>query len=124
MELADGPMGGAVFIGEKGKITIDRAICRSDPPELAEAALDKRQPGFTENHLKNWLDCIKSRQPPIADVETGHRSAAVCHLGNIARWTGRKLRWDPVKEIFPDDAAANQYLDRQRRKPWELPKTV
>jgi len=45
-------------------------------------------------------------------------------LGNIARWTGRKLRWDPVKELFPDDAGANQYLDRQRRQPWELPKTV
>jgi len=124
MELANGPMGGAIFIGEKGKITIDRAICRSDPPGLAEAALDKRQNGFTENHLKNWLDCIKSRQKPIADVEIGHRSATVCHLGNIARWTGRKLRWDPVKELFPDDAGANQYLDRQRRQPWELPKTV
>jgi len=45
-------------------------------------------------------------------------------LGNIARWAGRKLRWDPVKEIFPDDPDANQYLDRQRRKPYELPESV
>jgi hypothetical protein len=44
----------------------------------------------------------------------------MCHLGNIARWTGRKLRWDPVKEVFPDDAEANRFLDRERRKPWVL----
>ena len=76
------------------------------------------------NHVENWLDCIKSREKPIADVEIGHRSATVCHLGNIARWTGHKLRWDPVKEIFSDDAEANTYLDRQRRKPYELPERV
>jgi len=57
-------------------------------------------------------------------VEIGHRSASVCHLSNIARILGRKLRWDPVQEIFPDDPEANQYLDRARRKPWELPASV
>jgi hypothetical protein len=57
-------------------------------------------------------------------VEIGHRSATVCHLGNIARWTGRKLRWDPVKEKFVGDKDANQHLDRERRKPWTLPEKV
>lgn len=122
MELGNGPAGGAIFLGEKAKLTIDRAICRSDPPELAEDALEQRPRGFKENHLQNWLDCIKTRARPIADVEIGHRSATVCHLGNIARLTGRRLRWDPVKEVFPDDPAANGHLDRARRKPWELPK--
>ncbi|MCL5097797.1 MAG: Gfo/Idh/MocA family oxidoreductase [Candidatus Omnitrophica bacterium] len=121
MELGAGPEGGAIFIGEKGRLTIDRAICKSDPPELAEEAMEHRPAKFTENHLKNWLDCIKSREKPVADVEIGHRSATVCHLGNIARWTGRRLRWDPVQERFPDDAAANDYLDRERRKPYTLP---
>jgi len=124
MELGNGPDGGAIFIGEKGKITINRGRCESDPPELAEDALGKRPPGFNDSHLKNWLDCIKSRARPIADVEIGHRSATVCHLGNIARWTGRKLRWDPVKEIFPDDQQANEYLERRHRKGFELPKTI
>ena len=78
----------------------------------------------TEPHIKNFLECIKSRKPPICDVAIGHRSATVCHLGNIARYTGRKLKWDPVREIFPDDTEANTYLDRPRRKPWELPKSV
>jgi predicted dehydrogenase len=124
MELGDGPMGGAIFEGEKGKITLNRGSCESDPPELAEEALGKRPRDFNDNHLKNWLDCIKTRQKPIADAEIGHRSASVCHLGNIARWTGRKLRWDPVQETFPDDTEANTYLDRPRRKPWELPASV
>jgi predicted dehydrogenase len=124
MELGDGPDGGAVFIGEKGKITINRGRCESDPPELAEEALAKRPRGFNGDHLKNWLDCIKRRGKPIADVEIGHRSATVCHLGNIARWTGRKLRWDPVKEIFPDDQEANEYLLRQHRKGYELPEKI
>ena len=74
--------------------------------------------------MKNWLDCIKSRQTPNADIEIGHRSATVCHLGNIARWTGRKLRWDPVKEEFIGDKDANKYLDRERRKPWTLPEKI
>ena len=124
MELGNGPMGGAIFWGEKGKLTIDRAICKSDPPELAEDALEKPRAGFNSNHLKNWLDCIKTRATPVADAEIGHRSATVCHLGNIARATGRRLRWDPVKELFPDDKDANALLDRARRQPYELPQSI
>jgi predicted dehydrogenase len=124
MELGNGPAGGAIFIGEKGKVTIDRAVFKSDPPELAEDALEHRPAGFGENHLRNWLNCIKSRERPIADVEIGHRSATVCHLGNVARYLGGKLAWDPVKEIFPGNSAANAWLDRPRRKPYELPQAV
>jgi hypothetical protein len=124
MELDEGPAGGAIFIGAKGKITIDRGVCKSDPPEIAQAALQEGGQAKGDDHMQNWLQCIKSRQEPIADVETGHRAATVCHLGNIARWTGRRLRWDAVREMFPDDAEANTYLDRPRRKPYELPKAV
>jgi predicted dehydrogenase len=124
VELGDGPMGGAVFVGDKGRITIDRAFCKSDPPELAEDALEKRPGGFQQNHLRNWLDCVKTRRRPVAEAEIGHRSATVCHLGNIARWTGRRLRWDPVKETFPDDADARKHLDRPHRKGYELPRSL
>lgn len=61
-----------------------------------------------------------SRKRPNADVEIGHRSATVCHLGNIARWVGRKLQWDPVKERFVGDDEADGHLDRARRKGYEL----
>ena len=78
----------------------------------------------SDNHIQNWLDSIKSGEKPICDVEVGHRSASVCHLANIARRIGRRLRWDPVKETFPDDAEARERLDRKRRKPYELPQTA
>lgn len=124
MELGNGPQGGAIFIGEKGRLTIDRGSCKSDPPALAEEALELRPAGMVENHLRDWVACMKSRARPVADVEIGHRSATVCHLGNIARWTGRRLQWDPGKEVFPEDREANQLLDRQRRKGYELPARV
>lgn len=71
--------------------------------------------------MQNWLDCIRSRDLPVADVEIGHRSVTVCHLANITRALGRELRWDPVKKRFADDVAANALLDRERRKGFELP---
>ena len=96
----------------------------SSPVAGSEVVQAAATPPLGVGHMQNWFDCIRSRQRPVADVETGHRSATVCHLGNIARWTNRKLRWDPVQEIFPGDAEANGYLDRIRRKPYELPETV
>ena len=100
-------------------MTVDRGKVPSEPPELAlELLKDVRS---TDSHIRNWLDCIQSRKRPSGDAEIGHRSATVCHLGNIARWTGRKLQWDPVKETFVGDDQANQYLDRPHRKGYELP---
>jgi len=122
LKLDNGSGGGGIFLGEKGKIDLTRGRVKSNPPEIAEEIT--KQAGKDASHVQNWLDCIKSGARPAADVEIGHRSTTVCHLGNIARWLGRKLRWDPVKEVFPDDAEANQYLDRQRRKPYVLPETV
>ena len=72
-------------------------------------------------HIQNWLDCIKTRRQPNADVEIGHRSISVCHLVNITRQIGRRLQWDPDRETFPGDEEANAYLDRPQRKGWELP---
>jgi hypothetical protein len=72
-------------------------------------------------HIQNWLDCIKTRSLPNADVEIGHRSISVCHLVNIVRQIGRPLRWNPDEEVFPGDDEANAYLDRPRRRGWELP---
>ena len=120
LKMTGGPLGGT-FLGEKGKISIDSGGISSDPPEIAQQALKQAEGQRQVGHLQNWLDCIKSREEPAADVEIGHRAATVCHLGNIARWVGRRLRWDPEKEIFPGDDEANTYLDRPTRKPYQLP---
>ena len=72
------------------------------------------------DHHENWLDCIKSRQRPICDVEVGHRSVTVCHLGNIALKLGRELAWDPAAEKFNGDEQANRLMSRPKRGPWTL----
>ncbi len=125
-KLDNGNPGGAIFIGDKGKIEIFRGRVTSNPAEIVEHPTQDDEIHLYEssNHMQNWLDCIRTRLKPIADVEAGHRSTTVAHLGNIARWLGRHLAWDPVKEIFPDDEEANAMLDRKRRKPYELPETV
>lgn len=123
VKLDKGSGGGGIFYGEKGKLDLSRGKVNTNPPEIAEE-INRQAKGADQNHVRNWIDCIKSRAKPVADVEIGHRSITVAHLGNIARWTGRRLRWDPVKEVFPDDAEANAYLDRARRKPYELPETI
>jgi hypothetical protein len=74
----------------------------------------------TAEHAKNFIDCIRSRQKPAADVAIGHRSTIVPHLGNIAYRTGRKIRWDAEQEQIIEDAEAAQLLSRQPRKPWDL----
>jgi hypothetical protein len=126
LKLDNGNPGGGIFIGDKGKIEIFRGRVTSNPADVVKEPIkdDEIRLYKSDNHMQNWLDCIKSREKPIADVEIGHRSGTVCHLGNIARWAGRRLRWDPVKECFPDDAAANALLDRPGRKPYQLPETV
>jgi predicted dehydrogenase len=72
------------------------------------------------DHARNFLDCVKSRKKPNADVEEGYRTVVMCHLGNIATRVGRTLRWDSDKEEIIDDKQANEFLSRPYRKPWAL----
>ena len=118
--------GGATFIGEKGQITIFRGGYECEPKGLDKDPLpaDAIRVYQSDNHMQNFFDCVRSRKDPIMDVETAHRVATFCHLGNIARWLGRRLEWDPQKEEFPGDDEANQYLDCPRRKGYELPEEV
>jgi len=126
VKLDNGNPGGGIFIGDQGKIEIFRDRVTSNPVEIIEEPIKDDEIHLYEsaNHMENWLECIKSRERPIADVEIGHRSSTVCHLGNIARWVGRRLQWDPVKEIFPNDKEANTFLDRPRRRPYQLPEVI
>jgi len=70
-------------------------------------------------HARNFLDCIKSRKDPVADIESGHRVATACHLANISLKTGRKITWDADNEQIVNDPAANDMLTRPYRKPWD-----
>jgi predicted dehydrogenase len=132
--LDKGPAGGAIFVCEKGKIEINRNKFSSNPKSIAEELLKKVDALEEEKkwsdqtalwqakwHLQNWLDCIRTRKKPVADVEIGHRSVTVCHLVNIARKLGRELKWDPAAERFVGDDEANRLIERPRRKGYELP---
>lgn len=70
-------------------------------------------------HVRNFLDCVKTRQPPISDLESGHRVSTMCHLANLSLRFGRKLRWDAEREEIIDDTAANEQLSRLYRSPWD-----
>jgi predicted dehydrogenase len=115
--------GGATFIGDKGEITIIRGSYECKPKGLDK---DPLPPGAvrlyeSDNHMQNFYDCVVSRKDPIMNIEAAHRVATLCHLGNVARWLGRKLQWDPEQEVFPGDDEANGFLDIPRRKGYELP---
>ncbi len=73
-----------------------------------------------EQHVRNFLDCVKSRQRPNADVEEGHLSAVMCHLGNLSTRLGRSLTWDAAHERVTNDDEANKLLTMSYRKPWTL----
>jgi hypothetical protein len=68
----------------------------------------------------NFLESVRDRRRPNADVEIGCRTVSVCHLANIAAWLGRPIRWDPEREAILDDEEASRWLDRAKREPWNL----
>ena len=75
-------------------------------------------------HLQNFIDCVRDRRRPNADIEIVHISTSLCHLGNISQRVGRKLLWDGATETFPHDDEANKLLRREYRKPFVVPETV
>jgi predicted dehydrogenase len=115
--------GGTLFEGEKGSVFVSRGALESTPDEILEEPLDDKcvKLYLSTDHHQNWLDCIKSRKDPICSVEVGHRAATVCHLGNIAVRTGKKVVWDPKKQAVVGDAELAKWVTRPYRAPWTLP---
>lgn len=112
---------GVVFEGEHGWIYVRRGhLEASDPALLTEPLPSNAERLYASNdHMGNFFECVQSRKDPICDVETGHRSVTICHLGAIAtRLNGRKLKWDPKGEMFVGDDEANGHVAREQRKPW------
>ncbi|MBR5627109.1 MAG: Gfo/Idh/MocA family oxidoreductase [Thermoguttaceae bacterium] len=121
-----GPGLGAIFIGENGKIEINRDKVSANPKELLER---DDNPGHltrdeTAAHIENWVQCIRSGEKCNADIEYGQRGSTLCDLVNIVRKVGKvgeTLRWDPEKERFTNCDEANAFLSRPRRQGYELP---
>lgn len=126
---------GVRFVGKHGTLDVTRHHLNPDPPDLLDGAHDldrfPTQLYRSTNHYRDWLECIRDRRDPVADAETGHRTATVGHLGNIARWvsqrtgtTGDVLEWDPAAERFTNSDVANDLLHRTGHEPYRLPDTL
>jgi predicted dehydrogenase len=114
---------GVHFEGESGWIFVSREKLRASDPKIIEEPLSGSDVRLraSNSHMGDWLNCIKTRERCCADVEIGHRSATVCHLGNIAlRFAmGKLLHWDPAAEKF-QESEINQHVGREMRPPWKL----
>ena len=114
---------GIWFEGEGGWIAVGRGWIKASDQKLLDEPLPDNAIRLykSDNHRRDFVDCIRTRKQPICDAEIGHRSVSVCHMGNISlRLGGRRLDWDPKKEEFVNDDEANTYLSRPARKPWRV----
>jgi predicted dehydrogenase len=114
--------GGTKFIGSDGWVFVDRGELEASNPEWIKPAF---VPGETRlprsnDHRRNFLDCVKTRETCIAPAETGHRSITPGHLAYVSQALGRPVRWNPREERFLDDPAADKLLDVRYRAPWAL----
>ena len=111
-----------IIFGDKGYLMVDRDGYRVFYKNEAGPSFEEKW-NDSPAHYQNFIDCVKSREQEklVADIEEGHYSAMLCHLGNIAYRTGRRLEFDPKSETFVGDEQANQLLSREYRKGYELP---
>ncbi len=124
VRLTHGGPNGATFIGETGLIAVDRGRISSVPDAILEWEPEEEAERLQRNegHAADWLARIRDRGRPVCDVEVGARSAAICHLLNIAYWHRQELEWNPTTWRFEGNEAANEWLDYQRRDGYSLPK--
>jgi len=121
-KLLDAPFG-AKYWGDKDTLIVtggdggcgteEKAMQYTPPSDGVDVF---RSPG----HFENWLDCVKTREKPVMDIEAGYRVAVLCILGNISYRLGRKLEWDAEKEQVINDDEANRFLKLVGRGPWNL----
>ncbi len=116
---------GVKFSGSEGWLSVGYGDIKCAPDSIKDSVIadsEVRLP-VSGNHFRNFLDAVKSRKDPIEPVETGHRTATLCHLGNMAMILGRTIKWDPKKEEIMDDSEAAAMTSRPFRAPWryEMP---
>jgi len=138
MEVLDDGRNGILFEGDAGRIFVNRGTLSGEPVEmLKDRPLDREsytvyphdnrirpeREGKLDaiiNHMGNFVDCLRSRQEPLSDVVSQHRSVSTCHLANISMRLGRPLKWDPAAERFVGDDEANTWLSRPQRAGYEI----
>ncbi len=138
MTVKDHGRNGIMFVGDAGRIFVNRGVISGRPVESLKSNplprrdfqvyghdnLDRPQRlgklDAINNHMGNFFDSIRTREQPISDIESQHRSVSTCHLGNISMWEQRELQWDSKAEKFVDDVIADKRLSRERRDGYGL----
>jgi predicted dehydrogenase len=115
----EGRQGATAFYGTEGSLIVDH---RGWQVHSNKGGLDVEVEASGGSHVDNFLECMRSRKEPNADIELGRLSTTICHLGNIACRLQRDLRFDPKTETFPGDAEANAFLTKEYRSPYTLPR--
>jgi predicted dehydrogenase len=124
MRVSNNERMGVTFEGSEGTIYVDRGTLEAEPKSVLDSKIgpDGIHLYRSDDHFRNFIDCVLSRGPTAAPVEVAHRSITICHLGNIALRLGRaSLRWDPRTERIIGDDEAARMLSRPYREPWSLP---
>ena len=112
---------GVEFIGSRGWVHVQRGRIDAHPKSLLQAEIPTEGRLYrSDDHKRNFLDCIRTRKTPVAPVEIGHRSNSACVLGAIAMRLKRPLEWDPKTETFLHDEEANGLRSRAMRGAWKL----
>jgi predicted dehydrogenase len=121
IEMFHGGPTDCLFEGTDGKVFVSRGEIHTEPAAIRDQPLgDKAFHVYpSNNHHRNWIECVRSRKQTICPAEVGHRSATICHLGNIGYRLRKPLTWDAVKERFAEDDA-NALLYREPRKMWKI----
>jgi len=113
---------GTKWVGDDGWLFVTRGETRAEKPGIIKEKIGENETHlyFSDSHFDNFIECVKSRKETIAPCEIAHRSASVGHLCDIAIYTGRKIRWNPEKEVIVDDAEATKMLYPAYREPWKF----
>lgn len=121
MIVSNAERGGVTFEGTEGTVWVNRGAIEATPKSLLDVEFGAGETRLyrSDNHFRNFVDCVLSRKEPIAPIEAAHRSITIAHLGNISLRLGRDLKWDPSAERFADDEA-NRMLSRPMRGEWKL----
>ncbi len=113
---------GILFIGDEGWVLVGRGYLAAEPESLLTTKIGPNEIHLpaSNNHRRNFIECVKTRRQPICPVETAVRSDTICHLDDIAIRLARKLKWNPNTEKFLNDETANKLITRPMRSPWHL----
>ena len=122
LSTSDSSRYGMKFIGSEGWVHVESNTITSGPESIATIELKDSDTRLytSDNHMRNFIDCVYSRETTAAPIESGHRTATICHLGHIASTLRRPLEWDPEKEKFVGDKEANALRERPMRGEWAI----